>query len=222
MVVTVRFLAVYRQKRELRDELQGLAQDVLFGNVVRLGVVRIQAQYAPGKHVHHVLRRGFHDDVAHERRGERAEIREDLAKSFQLRFCRQMPEQEQVSRLFEVEPSARRAFHEIADIVAAVIELPVNGDLVAVLVLAESDDFRDLRKPADDAVAVDVAEPSFHVVLFIEPGIDDVAFARHFGQFHDILGIFGKSGEEMIPKVGIMHACFPPFYGRARGNPRRN
>ena len=75
MVVLVRLLRIDGEQGELGDELQGLAQNVAFGDVVRFRVVRIEGKHAAGEHIHHVFRGGFHDDVPHEGGGKGAEIR---------------------------------------------------------------------------------------------------------------------------------------------------
>ena len=157
MVIFVRLLAVHGEQRELRDELQRLPQYVLFGNVVGARVVGVEGEHAPREHVHHVLRRRLHDDIAHERGRQLAEIRQQLAEPCKVLFCGQVAEQEQEGRFFKIETPPLHAFHEVADVDAAVIQLPVYGHFVPVFVLAEGNDLGDLRQAAHDAVAVHVA-----------------------------------------------------------------
>ena len=49
MVVLVRLLRIDGEQGELGDELQGLAQNVAFGDVVRFRVVRIEGKHAAGE-----------------------------------------------------------------------------------------------------------------------------------------------------------------------------
>ena len=198
LVIPPRAVAVYGEQGELRDELQRLAQYVFLGYVVGFGIVRIEGKDAPREHVHHIARRGFHNDIPHERGGKGAEIGKDLAESFQLALRRQMPEQKQIGRFLEIEAPALFAFDEFADVDAAVVKLPVCGDLVPVRVFSERNDLRNFRQTAYDAVAVDIAQSPLYVVFFVKFGVDDVALLRHFCHFHDVLRVFRQIGQQMV------------------------
>ena len=167
VIVSVSLLAVYGQKRKLRDQLERLAQYVLFGYVVRARIVGVEGENTARQHVHHVARGRLHDDIPHEGGGQAAEIRQDLAEALEVCLRRQVAEQKQEGRLFKGKAPPDLPGDQIADADAAVVQLAVDGDFIAVCIFAERLDLRDLRQAADDAVAVYVAQAALDVVFFV-------------------------------------------------------
>ncbi len=167
IIIAVRLLAVDGEKRELRDELKRLAQNILFRGIVRPRVIGVEGKHAAGEHIHHVARGRLHDDVALERGGQGAEIRQNFAEAVELASRGQVPEQQQVRRLLEGKAPPLRSRDQIAHVDAAVVQLALDGDFVSVFVLAERGDFGNFGEAAHHAVAVDVAQPPLYVVFFV-------------------------------------------------------
>ena len=183
VIIFVCDLAVSGKQRKTRNELQTLFERVARGRPVGALVIRIKAQNAAREHVHHVRRGVFHDDVAHEIRGQGAKIAEHFRETRQLFGVGQFSEKQEIRRLFKAESAALvKAVHQIVDIDTAVKKLAVAGDLVAVGVLFEGVDLRDLGKPADNSVTVHVPQSALDVVFFVKLRIDRAALEAQLGK----------------------------------------
>ena len=76
MVVLEGLIAVNRQQRKLRNQLQALPHHVGRGKIVGIFVVGIKRQHATGENVHHVLSGRLEDHIPHEGGGQRAVLGE--------------------------------------------------------------------------------------------------------------------------------------------------
>ena len=92
MVMAVGLVGVHGQHGEEGDELQGLAQYVGQGNVVRPVIIGVERQDAAGQSIHHIFAGRFHNNIPHEMGGKRAVGGQESGKCFQLFFVRQIAE----------------------------------------------------------------------------------------------------------------------------------
>ena len=172
VVIVVRVLAVYRQKRKTRYKLHALPERITGRRPVWTPVVGIKAEHTPRKHIHHIRRGILHYYIAHEIGRQRAVIAEHFIKARQLVHGGKRSEKQQIRRFLKAEsPSSAQPFHQVVDVHAAVEKLAFAGRLVPVLVHFESVYLGNFRKSANHTVAVQVAQTALYVVFFVEPGI---------------------------------------------------
>ena len=94
MIMAVCLIAVDRQQRKQRNQLQGLAHHVGDGNIVSQLVIGIQGQNASGQRVHHVPAGRFHDDVPDKAGRQRHIIRQNFFELCQFADRGQLAEQQ--------------------------------------------------------------------------------------------------------------------------------
>ena len=114
-------VAVHGEEGELRDELQGLPQDVFSGERIGRFVKGIKVEHAPCQHIHDVCGGRLHDDVPHEGLGEFPQFGEEQGKIRQL-FCgRQDAEEQKIDGFFKPETVFLHAVvNDVADVDAAI------------------------------------------------------------------------------------------------------
>ena len=79
-VVVVGVIAVHRQQRKYRNQLNTLAQHVADGNIVSVLVIAEKRQHAARDGVHHILAGRFEDNVAHKVLRQRSVAHQQLFK----------------------------------------------------------------------------------------------------------------------------------------------
>ena len=154
VIVAVGLVAVHRQQGEQGDQLHGLPQHVGDGNIFRVLVIGIEGEHAAGQGVHHVAAGGLHDDVPHKAGGQGAVKGQKLAEGLKVFLVGQLAKEQQVggALVAEVVPG-QLAAHQLLHAVAAVVELALAGDALAVHGFA-GDDFGNVGKAGEHALAV--------------------------------------------------------------------
>ena len=181
-------VAVNRNHREDANQHQALAHDVLDRDIVGAAVVGGEHQDALGEGDHDVPGGGLHDDVAGEVAGEGPAGGEGTGELPELFPVRELAEKQQVGGLLKAEAVfGGEAADEVLDIDAAVVELAVAGDLLAVDHF-EGVDPGDVGEPGADALAVFIPEALFHLVGVVELQGDGGVFPANpgviFAAFH--------------------------------------
>ena len=146
MKMDVGVVAIDRNQRKNRNQLQALPQHILDRNILRILVVGVEGKHAFRQRVHHVAARRLHHDVADKPGRQPPIVRQQLAEAFQLLRPGQTAEQQKIDRLLKAETILRHvAGDQILHIDSAVEQLAVAGHRLAVdhLVLP---DFGNVRK----------------------------------------------------------------------------
>ena len=181
--IIIRVVPVYHQHRELRNQVQTLAQHIGNARIVCFVIIGIKLKDAPGDAVHHIPAGRLHDDVPHEIRRQRTAFRKHLLKMFQLVFCREFTEQKQIggflkSGMFRL----KEASYQVFDIVAAVVKVALarNGFPVHNLRCA---DIGNIRQSGEHAFPVQVAESPFHLEFCVQFLVNPVVLFAFESQF---------------------------------------
>ena len=101
--VLIGLIAIYRQHRECRYQMQTLPQDVFGGNVVRVIVIAIERQHAAGKNVHHITPRRLHNHIPYKGFRQTAKFGQHFFKQLQLLFIRKRGKEQQICNLLKAE-----------------------------------------------------------------------------------------------------------------------
>ena len=125
-------VAVNRIQRKLRYQLQRLAQHIAHRDILRLRIVGIHGQHAFLQRVHHVGAGSLHNNIPHKGIRQFPVNAKDVDKFPKLCFCGKLSKQKQIGRLLKSKTAVRLAPHQILHIDALVIELAVDGNLLAV------------------------------------------------------------------------------------------
>ena len=194
VVVAVRLIAVDREQRENRDELDALAQHVRHRDVVRRVIVGIHRQHAARERVHHVAAGRLHDDVAHEVCRQRP-VKGKLAfEQLELFGRRQLAEKQQIGRHLKSEAVVGgHAAHEILDVIAAVKKLTLARDACSVHDFMRTN-FRNVGQTCQHAVAVEIAQTALYVVLAVECGVDHTVLCTIRGKLQNLRRDFRIDG----------------------------
>ena len=96
-------IAVYRQHRECRYQMQTLPQYIFGGNIVRVIVIGVECQYTAGKNVHHIPPRCFHNHISHKGFRQAAKFGKHFFKPLQFLFVRQRGKQQQIGGFLKAE-----------------------------------------------------------------------------------------------------------------------
>ena len=164
LIVVVGVVAVDRQHREHADQLDALFQLGLQVGLADVVVIAGQRQHAARQRVHQVVAGRFHDNVAHKVGGQVAALHQAVLEGLKLVFIGQVAQQKQVGRFLKGVAFAAQAADQVVHIVAAVPQLAVAGDFLAVPVL-ERINAGNIRDARQHALAVLVAQAPFDVVL---------------------------------------------------------
>ena len=100
-LVEVGLVGVDGEHRELRDQMQALAQHVAGGRVVGVGIERVQAQHPAHHRVHDVAAGHAKNAVVDEGAGHLAHVGEVIVELVELCAVGERAEQEEVGRLLE-------------------------------------------------------------------------------------------------------------------------
>ena len=181
LIVIVGVVAVDRQHRENADELDALFQLGLQVGLADVVIVAGQRQHAAGQRVHQVVTGGLHDDVAHKVCRQVAAFGKAGGEALELLFVRQVAEQQQIGRALKRIALAAQTADQVIDVVAAVPELALAGNLLAVALL-KGVDAGNVRDARQHALAVFVAQTALDVVLGKQRGIDAVVGDTFLGK----------------------------------------
>ena len=158
------------------DQLNGLAQHVLHGEIVRILVIGIQGQHRPGQLVHDVGGGRLDDHVLGKILRQLPAAGQQLTEFFQLLPGGQLAEQQQPGGLLVAEPVFfHTARHQIAHVHAPVDQTAFLRRLFP-FVHHIAMDVADQGQSGHDAAAVSVAKTALHVVLFKLCRFDPVIF----------------------------------------------
>ena len=113
-------------------EVDGLAEYVGNGRIVRVIVITVESEYTSCQLIHDVVGWSRQDHVAGEAIGKLPLGAQHLLEGFQLRLAGQCSEDQQESDFFETKSVFGDAvLYDVFDIVATVIQLALNRDLIA-------------------------------------------------------------------------------------------
>ena len=176
VVVRLRLEGVGRDRRDGANEIDGLLQTLLDGEVVGipLGIERVCEKDGARDGVHEVLRRVVHDGVFLEPVRKLAVGAEHVLPLDQLPHVGKPSEEQQIGRLLVAEAVlALVGPHDVPHIDAAIVELARDG-----LLLAFGDhiamDVSDGGQPHENACAVAVAKATLHIIFLIQRRIDPI------------------------------------------------
>ena len=181
LIVIVGVVAVDRQHRENADELDALFQLGLQVGLANVVIVAGQRQHAAGQRVHQVVTGGLHDDIAHKVCRQVAAFGKAGGEALELLFVRQVAEQQQIGRALKRIALAAQTADQVIDVVAAVPELALAGNLLAVALL-KGVDAGNVRDARQHALAVFVAQTALDVVLGKQRGINAVVGDTFLGK----------------------------------------
>ena len=152
---------------EPRHQLDGLAHEVLGGEIIGTVVVGVECQNAARQLVHDILAGGAEDHVLHEALGQLPRLEEHILKLIQLLPGGELAHQQQEHHLGEAEGLVlAMGFHNIFHADAAVVQLAGGGHALAVLdgVALDRADVGDAQQ---DAGAVCIAEAALDVGVVV-------------------------------------------------------
>ena len=129
--------------------------------------------------VHEVLSRMVQEVRFQKAFGQLVAFLESLAVAPEIFLGRQVAEEQQETGFLVKIGGVLRRLHHIHDVDAAVEELAVRVDFVAVLVELVADDIGDARKADEDACLVLVSEAALYVVFF-EEFLGDIRIVLRF------------------------------------------
>ena len=167
-VVRFGVVGVARDGRQLRHEVHALDERLIDVGRVRVGVVVVEREDRLLELVHEVLARMVQQVRFEEAFGQFVAFLEALTVAPKVVFRRQVAEEQQEARFFVEIGRAVGGIDEIHDVDAAIEQLAVGVDLVAVVVDLVADDISDARQADQDARLVLVSEAAFDVVFFEE------------------------------------------------------
>ena len=107
---------------------------------------------------------GFHDDIAHKVCRQGAAFRQAGREGFQLLLVRQVAQQQQVGCTLKGVALAAQTADQVIDVVAAVPELAIAGNLLAVAFL-KSIDAGDVGDTGQHTPTVFVAQTALDIIL---------------------------------------------------------
>ena len=196
-------IAVDAEHGEQGDELDALAHHIGQGDVVGPVVVGGQVEHAAGQGVHNVVAGGLEDDIPHKVIGQGAVVGQLLGEAVQLLLGGQLAQQQQVGGLLKAEAALLQgAGHQILHIYAPVVQLALAGQLLAVYHLL-GNNIGDLGEAGKHALAVQVTQAPFHIILYVIARVDPAVFLRHARQGLDL--------RRNVAIVGIACHKKPPF-----------
>ena len=133
LLVVIGLIAVDGVEREGGDKLHTLPHHIGQTDVVGFVVIGCDGENAFGQGVHHILGGGLEDDVPDKVFWKRAVVGELGGKDGELRLRGKLTEEKQVSGLFKAEALfAQGGTHQVLNVIAAVIEFALAGDLLPV------------------------------------------------------------------------------------------
>ena len=175
-------VAVYGIQRELGDQLQGLLQNIVDGDVLRVLIIGVHGQHTLLQGVHHIGAGSFHDNVPHEGFGKLPVDTNQIDKLPQLLSRGQFAKQQKVGGLLEGKPTVGFAADQILHIDALKIQFAVDGNPLSVDV-TERNHVRNLSQSGQDALTAGITQTSFYIIIRIQPNIDLTGTAAVFYQF---------------------------------------
>ena len=181
VVVRLRLEGVGRNRRDGADEVDGLLQALLDGEVVgiSLGIERVGEQDGARDGVHEVLRRVMHDRVFLEPVRKLAVGAEHVLPLDQLPRVGKFAEEQQVGRLLVAEAVfAPVGGDDVLDVDAAIVELTRDGLLFAFRDHVAMD-VADGGQSHENARAIAIAKATLHIIFLIQRRIDPVNLSDH-------------------------------------------
>ena len=163
--VPIAVVRVGDDRRELGDQVHGLAHLVVPGTGVRIRIKGIHLQHAAGEDVHDVGT--FQVDDVHQRAVVQGHPGvQELGEGLQFLAVGQFAGQEQVGGLFitEAPPLFQDRLREILQLIAAVVQASVDGLQAAVLLTLVTHDVTDVGQTDQHTGTILVAESAFHAV----------------------------------------------------------
>lgn len=170
LIMVIRMIAVYREQRELRDELDRLAYIVL----QRIGrcpfIIGSKRQDAPCHGVHDVLCGRLHDHISCKILRQFPRLPQDPREFLCFLFIRIFAKQEQIRDLFKAELSAFYRTDQCMDIISPIPQFSVAGFFLSILFL-KGNDLGDPGQPGQYSFSVLIAQTAVHPVFFVHfPG----------------------------------------------------
>ena len=191
MIMAVCLVSIDGQQREQADQLQALAKHVWQGNVVRPVIIGIQGENAPGKRVHHIAAGRFHDDVPDKAGGKSAVSGQHGAERRKLGLGRQLGKKKEIGDLLKAKAVILgKTLHQVFHVVTPVKQTPVSRDGHAVHDLGGAD-VGNIGQSGENALSVQIPEPSFNIIFGKKLGINDICFSCRFRKTNDLGCNFG-------------------------------
>ena len=171
ILVPQHIVCISDDRRELGDQLDALAHQVLRRQVIRILVECIHLQHAASENVHDIVAAHL-DDVQNRPLLQEHVVHQSAAERLQLVRLRETAGQEKETRLLVAESALRDGrMDNIPDVILPEEEPAFGGDdPLRTLVIA--DDIADTGKPHKDSCAVFVSQTALYVVLLEEIDID--------------------------------------------------
>ena len=171
-VMIISLIAVYGKKREYRNKLHTLAQDILDRSIVGVGIIAVQSKHRTRQSVHHIGGRRFHYYVTHKVSRQSTVSAEHICKIIKLFFIGHFSEKKKIYNFLKTETSViYKSVNNIFYIIASVKQLAVAGYGFTVnnFILK---DFGNIGKTGTHSFSVNITESSFYVVLSVKLLID--------------------------------------------------
>ncbi len=184
--MAVRVIGIYRDQRQLGDQLQTLAQHISDRDIIRFGIVGIQRQNAALHGIHDVLVGSLHNHVPDKTAAQGPQLSHQIHKNRKLLLIGKPAKEQQIDRLFKAESPVLLSLDHIHHIYALVIELSLCRDPAPVF-QDETAHVRNFRQSCQHALSRRVPQPSLDVVLHIEVRINAVVLHHFFFQTKHIL-----------------------------------
>ena len=163
LVIMVGMVSVDRQHGENTDQLDALLQLGLQIALADIVVIAGQGQHTAGQGIHKILAGRLHDDIPYKVGGQIPALGQTILEGFQLGFVGQIPQQQQIGRLLEGIALAPQPPDQVIDVVAAIPQLAVAGDLLAVALL-EGINAGNVGDARQHTLAVLVAQTALDVI----------------------------------------------------------
>ena len=133
-IVALHRVGVGHDGGEAADELHRLQQQIGDGGIVRVGVVGVQAQYAAGQLIHHILTGVTHDHALGEALRQLPCLTHDPVEPRQLILGGQEAHQQQVRHLLKAEGACLAVrLHDVVQLDAPVVQAAGGRHPLAVL-----------------------------------------------------------------------------------------
>ena len=194
VVVAVHIERVGDGRRELGDELDALAHQVLARDAVGILVEGIELQHAAREDVHDVVAFQF-DDMQDGLLLERHVVEDQVLEGLELLGVRKAAGEQQEADLLVAETLlGHQGVHEVLDFVAPEIEASLGRHDGAVLLALIAHNVADVGQADQHAGAVFVAQAALDVQLLEEGGIDPGARLHLIGELVDQVFLLGLRG----------------------------
>ena len=103
-IVIVGMIAVHGKHRKNSDQVQALTEYVRQRDIIRVLVIVVQRQNTSRKRIHHILRRGLHNDIPYKILRQGTLVCQKDTEVIQFFLLREPAEKQKIRRLLKTEP----------------------------------------------------------------------------------------------------------------------